>query len=131
MTVAKVTDSKGVAAGAPASVQVPVQNVSGQWRVTFGGGVYLPKMVDVIQNGALVAATMNSTDEGTGAAGGSVANPRSLALSLAFEQAPSDPFVVTFIGTIESTLTLWTGTVTGLPACPCNFTATGPSATPA
>jgi hypothetical protein len=61
-----------------------------------------------------------------GSGTGNVSNPLSLSISATFMGAM--PFAVTYIGTLDHTLTTWTGTVTGYTGCPCTFVATRPTA---
>jgi hypothetical protein len=117
------TDSRGISA--QASALVVVENVTGSWVVEFSGGGPRPMPVDIVQNQTAVTATINDIANGFGFASGTgnVSNPRGLSISATF--ATGMPFAVTFIGRVDETnLTIWSGTVTGFPGCPCQFTAT-------
>ena len=117
----KVNDSsdKSVELSAP----LEVDTVSGRWTVTFAGAMS-SESLDLVQSGTAVTGAINHTSSGPGAGSGSVANPRSMSLSLTFAGALPTPFVATFVGDIEPDLRTWKGTVTGYPACPCVFEAT-------
>ncbi len=120
---------------ATTSGNVTVRSVTGTWSVAFQNGTAPPGREDitVVQNGAAVTSQTNDTSNafGLGSGAGNVANPRTLAFTVAFPNAsprppatavPS-PFTATLIGTLNATVTVWTGTATGYPGCPCDFTA--------
>ena len=83
-----------------------------------------PERIDLVQNGAAVAATINSTAFGFGSGTGNVSNPRMLSVSVAFMAGTPTAFGVSYNGRLDETLSIWTGTATGYPGCPCDFTAT-------
>lgn len=119
---ATFTDAQGKTA--QASTSVAVRNVSGRWTVAFDGGVPANQPVDLVQNGAAVTATINSTGGlGLGTGSGNVSNPRNLSVIANFPTVG-----VTFIGRLDDTLSTWRGTATGFSTCatPCTFTATRP-----
>jgi len=132
---ATATDSKG--ATAMSSTLVSVRSVTGRWTAT-GNGMDADR-INLIQNQAEVSATINSTNfYGLGNGVGAVSNPRSLAVTVAFENPPNPttppghekfPAAVTYRGTLDDSLLTWSGTVSGYPGCPCSFTATRPSTT--
>src|SRR6185295_158795 len=122
---ATVTDSRGMSA--QATTAVAVRSVTGRWNATLQGATSAhPGRLDLIQDGTAVTATSNDATLGLGSGTGSVANPRSLAASLAFTSATPLPFAATYVGRLDDTLTTWTGTVTGFSGCPCAFVATRP-----
>jgi len=47
-----------------------------------------------------------------------------LSVSVTFAAGQPAPYAITYVGTLDSTLLNWTGTVTGFTACPCGFSAT-------
>jgi hypothetical protein len=116
-----VTDSRGITA--QASAPVVVRNVNGRWTATLGRGL-AAEPIDLVQNGAAVAATINSGAFGFGSGSGNVSNPRMLSVSAAFMAGTPTAFGVSYNGRLDETLTIWTGTATGYPGCPCDFTAT-------
>jgi hypothetical protein len=123
--VATATDSRGMSA--QSSTTVSVREVTGSWAVTFAASTGLqPQPMDLIQVQKSVTATINDTANSLGFASGtgSVSNPRSLAISATFRAGTPLAFAATYVGTIDATLSVWTGTVTGYPGCPCPFTAT-------
>ena len=120
-----VTDTRGIAA--QASVPVSIRSVTGRWTATFSGGnAPAPERIDLIQDGTAINATTNDSTNalGFGSGVGTVANPRSMAVSLTFKAGTPLAFAATYVGTIDSSLTTWTGNVTGYTGCPCAFTAT-------
>jgi PKD repeat protein len=129
---ATVSDSRGL--NSQASVGVSVRSVIGTWSVAFTGGTANParESMDLVQNGAAVTATINDTANafGLGSGSGNVSNPRTLAVNATFPAAiippatTAAPFAATLIGTLDTTVTQWTGTASGYPGCPCTFTAT-------
>jgi hypothetical protein len=121
-----VTDSK--ATSAQASLPVSSRSVTGSWKVTFPGKPINPQVIDMVQNLAAVTATMSGTADGLGTGTGSVANPRSLSMTLTFGSSPPLAYALAFVGSLDDALLTWTGTVTGFAACPCAFVATRPSA---
>ena len=133
-----VTDSKGDSGQTSAPIRV--RSVTGTWTATFSGGTppLQPENLALVQNQTAVTATTNDAANlvGFGSGAGSVANPRALSISVTFPTGtPSPtaggaatPLAATYIGTIDDTLTTWTGTVTGFKGCPCTFTATRPNA---
>lgn len=128
---ATISDSRGVSA--QTSLPISVRTVSGRWSTTFTGGdpALQPENIDLLQNAGAVTATINdATAGGLGSGTGSLTNPRAMTLSVTFPGAgdPKAPFAATYIGTLDATLTTWTGTVNGFPGCPCSFVATRPSA---
>ena len=129
-----VTDSKG--STVKASIPVSVRSVTGRWTAT-GNRLDADRIV-LIQSDTAVSATVNSTNGyGLGTGAGSVTNPRSLVVTLAFTDPPPvippaippSAAAITYRGTLDDTLLTWTGTVSGYPGCPCSFTATRPSTT--
>jgi hypothetical protein len=133
VATATVNDSGG--RSGTASTSVTVRSVTGTWSVSFLTGTAPPGREDitVVQNGGAVTSQTNDTANafGLGAGAGNVANPRTLAFTVAFPNAaprppatavPS-PFTATLIGTLNSTVTVWTGSATGYPGCPCDFSA--------
>jgi len=123
---ATVTDSRGITA--TASAPVSIRNVTGRWTANISG--FNPEAIDVVQDGTSVTATINETADGFASGTGSVSNPRTLSVSATFLAAMPAPYAVTFVGTLNDTLLVWTGTVTGYMGCPCSFTATRPSSGP-
>src|SRR5262245_26838721 len=126
---ATISDSRGESA--QTSLPIQVRSVTGRWSATFSGGTVPPAAVniDLLQNGAAVAATINDSANfaGLGSGSGSVANPRALSVSVTFPNALPAPFASTYIGIVDDKLTTWSGTVTGFTGCPCNFVATRPN----
>jgi hypothetical protein len=119
------TDSRGISD--KASVPVVVRSVTGTWRATIAGTDLNREPIDIVQNQTAVTATINSTNGlGFASGTGNVANPRNLSVSATFMGAA--PFAVTYVGRIDDTLLMWSGTVSGYPGCPCPFTATRPTA---
>jgi PKD domain len=116
-----LADSRGIEVRS--SVPVTVDTVSGTWIVEFEGTTK-SQSIDLVQNQTAVVAAINDVANGLGLGSGtgSVANPRSLSVSLTFT-AGEKPFAVTFVGRLDSTLKIWTGSVNGYPGCPCDFTA--------
>lgn len=123
---ATVTDSRGIAV--QTSAPISIGSVTGRWTATFSGITLLPKAIDIVQAQAVVTATINGTADGFGAGTGSVANPRSLSVSVTFADALPAPYALTFVGNLNDTLLVWSGSVIGLDGCPCQFTATRPAA---
>jgi hypothetical protein len=119
---ATVTDTMGTSAAA--SMPVSIRSVSGRWTVSFGGAALNTETIDIVQNQTAVTAAIDATADGLGAGTGSVSNPRSLSITATFAAAMPAPYAVTFVGTLNDTLTTWTGTVAGYGVCPCTFTAT-------
>jgi hypothetical protein len=130
---ATVSDSGG--RSGTASTTVTVRSVTGTWSVLFENPADRPGREDitVVQNGGAVTAQANDVANafGLGSGAGNVANPRTMSFTVTFPNAaprppatavPS-PFTATLIGTLNSTVTVWTGTATGYPGCPCDFTA--------
>ena len=107
-----------------ASTIVRVRNVTGRWRIGFGGASLLPENMDIVQNGAVLVTNINETSDGLGSGTGAVSNPRQMSATLTFEGALPTPYSVTFVGSVSADLLTWTGTAVGYGACPCNFTAT-------
>jgi len=129
---ATVSDSRPVAATTTPTTTVNVRTVTGTWFITFDRSSSLPlparESIDLVQNGAAVAATINDTTNGAGGLGlgigsGTVSNPRSLSVNATFANAQPAAFAVTLIGTVDSTATQWSGQASGYPSCPCTFTA--------
>jgi hypothetical protein len=127
---ATISDSRGMSA--QTSLPISVRTVSGRWSTTFTGGnpPLQPENIDLVQNAGAVTATINDAANaaGFGSGTGGVTNPRAMTLSVTFPGVPPAPFAATYIGTLDATLTTWSGTVNGFPGCPCSFTATRPSA---
>jgi hypothetical protein len=92
--------------------------------VTFQGIALKPENIDIVQNKGEVTATVNETSDGFASGTGSVANPRTLSISVTFAAAQPAPYALTYVGTLNDSLSTWSGTVTGFTACPCGFTAT-------
>lgn len=120
--VATVTDADGKTAMSPMHM-VRVRNVTGRWRVTFGGAALLPEDMDIIQNGTELIVSTNTPGGGLGTGTGSVSNARAMSVMLTFGEKIGIPFSVTLVGSVTSDLTTWTGTALGYNVCPCNFTA--------
>jgi PKD repeat protein len=129
---ATVSDSGG--RSGTASTTVNVRSVTGTWSVAFESGNPKPgrEDIDLVQNGVAVAASTKDASNGfgLGSGTGTVANPRTFTATVAFPTAivppvttAPTPFTATLIGTLDSTITSWTGTATGYPGCPCSFTA--------
>lgn len=118
---AVVTDSRGISA--QASAPVSVRNVTGRWAAMFGGSSS-PENIDLVQDQTSVTATINEGADGFASGKGSVSNPRGLSVSATFAAGQPEPYAVTFVGTLNDTVTMWSGTVTGYVGCPCSFTAT-------
>jgi PKD domain-containing protein len=127
---ATISDSRGVSA--QTSAPISVRSVTGTWSATYSGGSPSPQSqrINVVQNQTAVAATINDTGNllGLGSGTGSVSNPRSMAITVAFGAGTPTASAATFVGRIDDTLTTWTGTVSGYTGCPCSFTATRPTA---
>ena len=122
---ATVTDTRGISV--QASVPVSIRSVTGRWTVTFGGILLKPEAIDIVQDQTAVTATINETADGFASGTGSVSNPRSLSVSVTFAAGMPAPFAITYVGTLNDSLLVWTGTVNGFVGCPCTFTATRPS----
>jgi PKD domain-containing protein len=133
--VATATVSDGGGRSGTASTTVTVRSVTGTWSVAFQTGTAPPGREDitVVQNGGAVTSQTNDAANafGLGSGAGNVANPRTLSFTVTFPNAaprppatavPS-PFTATLIGTLNSTVTVFTGSATGYPGCPCDFTA--------
>ena len=116
---AMVTDSRGIAGQTSASISI--RDVTGRWTANFGGN---PLNLDLVQNQAAVTVTINETADGFASGTGSVSNPKALSVSATFAGGQPAPYALTFVGTVNDTVTTWSGTVTGLDRCPCSFTAT-------
>ena len=116
-----LTDSRGIEVRS--SVPVTMDTVSGTWIVEFEG-THQVAAIDLVQNQTAVIAAINDVANGfgLGSGNGSVSNPRSLSVSIIFNNGGA-PFAVTFVGRLDSTLKIWTGSVNGYPDCPCDFTA--------
>ena len=119
---ATVTDSKAISA--VATLPVSIGSATGRWNVTFQGIALKPENIDIVQNKGEVTATVNETSDGFASGTGSVANTRTLSISVTFAAAQPAPYALTYVGTLNDSLTTWSGTVTGFTACPCGFTAT-------
>ncbi|HMF98031.1 MAG TPA: PKD domain-containing protein [Vicinamibacterales bacterium] len=132
IAAATVNDSGGRSAQAFATVTI--HSVTGTWRVEFQSGDPKPvrEKIDLLQDGGAISASTNDGDNlfGLGSGSGTVANPRALTVRLTFPQAMPPPatspvpFAGALIGQVDSAVTTWTGTATGYPGCPCDFTAT-------
>jgi hypothetical protein len=122
MATATVTDSKAISA--VATLPVSIGSVTGRWNVTFQGIPAKPENIDLVQNKGVVTATVNETADGFASGTGSVSNPRSLSVSVTFAGGQPAPYALTYVGTLNDSLSIWSGTVTGFTACPCGFTAT-------
>jgi hypothetical protein len=133
VTTATVSDGGG--RSGTASTTVTVRSVTGTWSVFFENGTAPPGREDitVVQNGGAVTSQANDAANafGLGSGAGNVANPRTLSFTVTFPNAaprppatavPS-PFTATLIGSLDSTVTVWNGTATGYPGCPCDFRA--------
>jgi PKD domain len=134
VAVATVTDSKG--ATATTSTPVSARSVTGRWTADLSAAGKDADRIVLIQNGTAVSGTINSTNNfGLGVGDGAVSNPRSLTITIKFDNPPKDslgtplhdPAAVTYRGDLDATLLMWAGTVTGYAGCPCPFTATRPS----
>ena len=119
---ATITDSK--ATTVQTTFPVSIRTVTGHWNVTFPGNSFAPEGMDIVQDQTAVKATINETADGFASGTGSVSNPRALSVSVTFAGGQPAPFAITYVGTLDSTLLNWTGTVTGFTACPCAFSAT-------
>ena len=133
VATATVSDTGG--RSGTASATVTVRSVTATWSVLFQTGPAPPGREDitVIQNGGALTTQANDVNNafGVGSGAGNVANPRTMSFTVTFPNAaprppatanPS-PFTGTLIGTLNSSVTVWTGTATGYPGCPCDFTA--------
>ena len=135
VAVATVTDSKG--AIATVSTPVSARSITGRWTASLSAAGLDADRIVLIQNGSAVTGTINSTNDfGLGTGDGVVTNPRSLTVTIKFDNPPSsggvllhDPVAVTYRGDLDESLLTWTGTVSGYSKCPCSFTATRPSTT--
>jgi hypothetical protein len=120
------TDTRG--ASASTTTTVSVRSVTGRWIAKAQGVALASEPIDILQTGASVTATVNSTNGfGLGTGSGTLANPRVLSITVTHATAVP-PFAAAYVGTIDSTLSTWTGTVTGYAPCPCTFIATRASA---
>lgn len=119
--VATVKDSQAPQKTETSSTTVRVRNVSGRWRVSFGGAMSAQN-IDIVQNGPVILANMNETNDGLGSGTGAVSNPRQMSTTLTFPKG-TDPYSATFVGTVSDDLMTWSGTAVGFMACPCSFTA--------
>jgi len=52
-------------------------------------------------------------------------NPRSLSISVTFAAAQPAPYALTYVGTLNDSLSTWSGTVTGFHRLPVRLHATG------
>jgi PKD domain-containing protein len=135
--VATATVSDAGGRSGTASATVTVRSVTGTWSFSFQLPTAPPapgrEDVTVVQNGGAVTSQTNDAANafGLGSGIGNVANPRTLSFTVAFPNAaprppatavPS-PFTATLIGTLNATVTVFTGSATGYPGCPCDFTA--------
>jgi PKD domain len=132
--IATVTDSQGMSA--QASTSVVIGSVTGAWNVTYtstaAGSVpttYVDRVV-LNQDQSQVTATVDhDACSSLGAGTGSVSNPRGLTVNVS---VPCDGLVpVTYQGTLNDTLSTWSGIVIEgdfragcTKAAPCQFTAT-------
>ena len=134
VATANVSDSGGRSAQAFATVTI--HTVTGTWNVHFESGTTRPadEKIDLVQSGAAVAASANDSVNlfGVGSGSGTVANPRALTVKVAFASPPTSgpppvgipAFAATLIGAVDPSVTVWNGTATGYPGCPCDFNAT-------
>jgi hypothetical protein len=102
--------------------------VTGAWEasITTPTGPFIRTIV-LSQSQAQVVATASPSLVPPGRSGiGSVSNPRALSVFEVELTAPTGASTVnmSFVGDISSSLSTWSGTATGLPICPCAFTAT-------
>jgi hypothetical protein len=119
---ATITDSKATTVSA--TFPVSIRTVTGRWNVTFSGIALKPEAIDIVQDQTAVTATVNETADGFASGTGSVANPRSLSVSVTFAGGQPAPYALTYVGTLDASLLNWSGTVTGFTDCPCGFSAT-------
>ena len=130
LATANVADSGGRTAQAVATVTI--HTVTGTWNVHFeSGSLTRPadEKIDLAQNGGAVAASSNDSlnNFGVGSGTGNVSNPFALTVKLSFPGAATPPpaaFAATLIGAVDAAVTVWNGTATGYPGCPCDFRAT-------
>lgn len=130
--IATVTDSAG--ATAQTTAPVVIGSVTGSWNVTYTGPgseptTYVDRVI-LNQDQSQVTASVDHDACNTLAVGaGTVSNPRGLSVNAA---VPCDGTVsVTYQGTLDATLSTWTGTVVEgdfragcTQTAPCAFTAT-------
>lgn len=131
--VATVTVADSMGALAQAQTPVTVGGTTGTWYAAVSTASNVPNGIEpiaIVQNQASIAATINDAIDGVprfASGTGSVSNPRSLSIGATFSSGPGTPFAVTYVGTLNSALTTWSGTVTGYGGClsaPCGFAAT-------
>jgi len=131
------TDSRGISVSSSSSAVV-TDTVTGRWVASLDRGgtslVTRSQNLDLIQNMTAVTVTITDTANQFGLATGTgnVANPRNLSVSAIFTNSkfigadPINPwpatFAVNYVGDLDATF-VWRGVVTGLPDCPCPFTA--------
>jgi PKD domain len=123
---AAVTDSRGVTAGT--STAVVIGDITDVWYVSYPtGAAKFTDSLDIFQSQAQV---FGSVRHGSCVAGpvipGSVSNPRSLSVSWPLT-CGNTTLTVSYQGTLNSALSVWTGTITGgNTGCssPCPFTGT-------
>jgi hypothetical protein len=133
---ATVTDSAGTSAQTATSVLIG--SVTGSWSVTYTPpnsepSTYVDRVI-LNQDQAQVTGTVDHEYCGSlGAASGSVSNPRALSINASVEC--DGVITVSYQGTLNSTLSTWTGIVfdgNGRTGCTkageCTFTATRTSA---
>jgi len=133
VVTATVNDSGGRTANAFATVTL--HSVTGSWTVDFSGGPGPTRpsrqVFNLVQNGSAVTASVAPTGDGfgLGAGTGIVTNPRALTVTATFAAAmpppatAPTPFAATLIGTVDPAATSWSGTASGYPGCPCDFSA--------
>jgi hypothetical protein len=122
---ATATDSRGMTT--QMTTAVTVKAVTGRWIATFPPATGLnPEPIDLVQAGTAVTVTINDTANSLGfAAGmGAVSNPRNLSISATFRAGTPIAFGVTYVGSLDATLSTWSGTAIGYANCPCEFSAT-------
>jgi PKD repeat protein len=130
---ATVTDSLG--ASAQTTTPVVIGSVTGAWSVTYVGPGSEPQTwVDRVvlnQDQSQATGTVENSSCQLGSGTGTVSNVRNLSVTASLEC--DGVFAFVYQGTLNATLTTWTGTVSGgRTGCtvnaPCNFTATRGSA---
>ena len=72
--------------------------------MTFQGIALKPETIDIVQNKGEVTATINETSDGFASGTGSVANPRTLSVSVTFAAAQPAPYALTYVGTLNDSL---------------------------
>jgi hypothetical protein len=133
IVTATVTDSKGQVAQDMAEVRIGA--VTGPWQVVvqtndnrlgLTNGAFR-SIVVLNQQQSQVTATPGDALVLARTGLGTVSNPRQMSIigfDLQRQGVPGTTVSLSFVGTLDSTLRTWTGTVTGFTDCPCAFSAT-------